>query len=238
MLSISQAENPEATPKIITAEIADRQAAFVTFHDGQGQPLSWAQIAIALISNPAFRNRWHQTWAELPFDFEWKPVPIHPYTAETHPFFAIAFPAKFRPADPTDFQNYLQGLKATALTAYFPNFSGDAHLLIPRATGEYGHIAAFCRTAPETARQALWQRVGELCRDAIAHKKAVWCNTHGHGVPWLHIRFDQKLKYAAFPPRGSISPNSQAIWYQQIYRPALGLPDISAATASITTSIE
>ncbi|MEO0770785.1 MAG: hypothetical protein AAFY72_15420, partial [Cyanobacteria bacterium J06649_4] len=103
MLSISQAENPQAAPKIITAEIADRQAAFVTFHDGQDQPLSWAQIAIALTDNPNFRNRWNQTWAGLPFDFEWKPVPIHPYTAETHPFFAIAFPANFRTADPTDF---------------------------------------------------------------------------------------------------------------------------------------
>ena len=211
----------ETAAKVVTTEIADRQAALVTFVDVHRQPLSWAQIAKALTESPDFRVQWNQTWADLPFDFEWKPVPIHPYTAESHPFFAIAFPANFRPADPSDFQGYLQGLKSGALTAYFPNFSGDAHLLIPRQTGDYGHIAAFCQTASAAAKQALWQRVGDLCSEAIAHKKAVWCNTHGHGVPWLHIRFDQRLKYASFPPRGSISANSQAIWYQQIYHPTL-----------------
>ncbi len=205
----------------ISVEVARKEAVLVTFVDSQGESLSWAQIAQLLIKNADFRQRWNQTWAELPFDFEWKPVPLHPYTAETHPFFAIAFPATFRPADPNDFLPHLQNLAPNRLTATFSNFSGDAQLLVPQVTGEYGHIAAFCRTAGTVAMHALWQQVGERCQHAIAQKQAVWCNTHGHGVPWLHIRFDQKLKYAAFPPRGNISANSQAIWYQQIYQPVM-----------------
>ncbi|MEL6554033.1 MAG: hypothetical protein AAFQ63_11305 [Cyanobacteria bacterium J06621_11] len=208
---------------ILDVEVADKTAALVTFVDAQSLPFSWVQIAEGLISSSEFRARWNQTWADLPFDFEWKPVPIHPYTAQTHAFFAIAFPANFRSPDPTDFLSHLQDLPHNQLTAQFSNFSGDAQLLVPQVTGEYGHIAAFCRTAGTVAMHELWQKTGELCMDAIARKKAVWCNTHGHGVPWLHVRFDKRLKYASFPPRGSISANSQAIWYQQIYYPILAI---------------
>ncbi|MEO1395869.1 MAG: hypothetical protein AAFV90_23480 [Cyanobacteria bacterium J06634_5] len=219
MLSISQ--RPLATAhhhvsvRQVEVDVAHRGAQLITFADGEGDPLSWLQVAHGLVNNLEFCQRWHQAWADLPFDFEWKPIPIHPYTAKSHPFFVVVFPAQFRPADPSDFQPYL---KATdALTATFANHSGDAQLLIPTVTGQYGHIAAFCRTAPPEAWQALWQRVGARCMSAIANETPVWCNTHGHGVPWLHVRFDSRLKYSAFPPRGSISPNSQAIWYKQIY---------------------
>lgn len=204
-------------------EIEGHQAQLVTFSasdKANGQPLTWQQVAQRLVADSDFRILWNQTWADLSFDFEWKPVPIHPYTAETHPFFAIAFPARFRPANPQNFQRYLQDLKPGELTAAFDNFSGDAQLLIPANTGDYGHIGAFCRTAERKAREALWQKVGELCMEAIAHKNAVWCNTHGHGVPWLHVRFDSRLKYSVFPPRDNITANSQAIWYERIYEQA------------------
>lgn len=198
-------------------EIEGRQAQLTAFRAANNKPLTWQQVAQRLTANSDFRLLWNQTWAELPFDFEWKPVPIHPYTAKTRAFFVIAFPAKFRPANPQDFQHYLDELAPGELTAKFDNHSGDAQLLIPARTGEYGHIAAFCRTAKVEAVQALWQEVGKICERAITQKKRIWCNTHGHGVPWLHVRFDQRLKYSVFPPRGSISANSQAIWYERIY---------------------
>ena len=223
MLQISTQAIQVAEPKQVITEIADRSAALVRFVDRQGLPFSWSQISEALINQSDFRELWNQTWASLDFDFEWKPIPIHPYTAQSHPFFAIAFPATFRAADPTDFQRYLQALSANELTATFSNFSGDAQLLVPKPMGDYAHIAAFCRTAPPQLQHALWQRVGQVCMEAITQQQSVWCNTHGHGVPWLHVRFDSRLKYAAFPPRGSISANSQAVWYQQIYQPALGI---------------
>ncbi len=223
MLPISAQTTQLATVKKTITEVADRRAALITVVDQEGLPFSWAQVAEALINKSDFRDLWNRTWAGLDFDFEWKPVPIHPYTAQSHPFFAIAFPATFRPADPTDFQPYLRSLSPGELTATFANFSGDAQLLVPKPTGDYGHIATFCRTADPQMQHALWQKVGEMCAKAIAQQESVWCNTHGHGVPWLHVRFDSRLKYAAFPPRGSISANSQAIWYRQIYQLALGI---------------
>jgi hypothetical protein len=223
MLQISTQPVQAATVQKVVTEVADKQASLITFGDDEGTPFSWLQIANALVDQSDFRERWNQTWASLDFDYEWKPIPIHPYTARSHPFFVIAFPATFRPADPTDFEPYLQDLSPADLTATFANFSGDAQLLVPKPTGDYGHIAAFCRTADPETMHVLWQQVGKMCAEAIAHQDSVWCNTHGHGVPWLHVRFDSRLKYAAFPPRGSISANSQAIWYQQIYQPALGI---------------
>ncbi|MEL6470111.1 MAG: hypothetical protein AAFQ74_10315 [Cyanobacteria bacterium J06623_4] len=220
-IQVSQQPLRQAQVVQVGVDVAHKGAQLLVFVDPQGEPFSWAQVSQALVEDADFRAQWNHAWAALPFDFEWKPVPIHPYTAETHPFFAIVFPAMFRPADPTDFQTYLGSLPPDALTASFANFSGDAQLLVPQKTGDYGHIAAFCRTAPLAAMHALWQQVGERCQGAIAQQKAVWCNTHGHGVPWLHVRFDSRLKYASFPPRGSISANSQAIWYQKIYQPAL-----------------
>ncbi len=220
MFQISQQQIREASARRVSVKVAHRKAQIVSFVDRQGAPFGWEQLALALAEDGDFCGLWNRTWAALPFDFEWKPVPIHPYTAKTHPFFAIAFPARFRPADPHDFQRYLQALKPEELTATFDNFSGDAQLLVPKDTGDYGHIAAFCRQAQPKMWQDVWQQVGVICMAAIAHETPLWCNTHGHGVPWLHIRFDSRLKYAAFPPHGSISPNSQAIWYR-VYHEAI-----------------
>ena len=217
VFQVSQQDCSVVCAKQRTVEVADKRALMITFIDNRGHPFSWQQIAGALSERADFCLQWNQTWAALPFDFEWKPVPIHPYTVEDHPFFAIAFPAKFRPANPQDFHKYLDALGPGEQVATFDNFSGDAKLLAPEAVGDFGHIAAFCRTASEEMRRSLWMKVGERCFWAIAQKKSVWCNTHGHGVPWLHVRFDSRLKYSAFPPRGNITANSQAIWYQ-IYK--------------------
>ena len=54
-------------------------------------------------------------------------------------------------------------------------------------------------------------------QESVNNEQIVWCNTHGHGVPWMHIRFDKTLKYAAFPPYGTINKTSQNQWYERIY---------------------
>jgi len=216
---ISQQMAQAAIAQRVAVKVAHKEAQLICFADAQGGVFSWAQLARALAEEAGFCDRWNQTWADLPFDFEWKPVPIHPYTAQTHPFFAIAFPAQFRPANPQDFDQHLMALAPDALTAAFNNFSGDAQLIAPKAVGEFGHIGAFCRTASVEMVRSLWRQVGEICLEAILQEEALWCNTHGHGVPWLHVRFDSRLKYSAFPPRGNITANAQAIWYQ-IYEDA------------------
>lgn len=199
--------------KLVNVDVAHKDAQLVSFVDSRGDVLDWEQIARGLVESNEFCEFWNRTWADLPFDFEWKPVPIHPYTAQTRSFFAIVFPAEFRPANPHDFSQYLDALAPDELVATFNNFSGDAKLLAPKKIEDFGHIGAFCRRAEKRMVRSLWRQVGELCLESIVKEQSVWCNTHGHGVPWLHVRFDSRLKYSAFPPRGNITANSQAIWY-------------------------
>ncbi len=194
--------------------ISSQSVVVVRFVDSLEFPLTWWDVALALSNSSQFRQQWHQTWASVDFDFQWKPIPLHPKFSETQPFFAVLVPARFPPADVTAYQEYLEQKDEIAI---FPNLSGDAQLMIPPATGDYGHIAAFCRTASSDLAQAFWQQLGEILRHAIAHKDTIWCNTHGHGVPWFHLRFDQTFKYAAFPPQGKINRESLNLWYQNIY---------------------
>ncbi|WP_445228438.1 DUF6940 family protein [Cyanothece sp. BG0011] len=58
--------------------------------------------------------------------------------------------------------------------------------------------------------------------------------TPGHGVSWMHIRFDEFLKYAAFPPYGNMNQMSLNQWYETIYilmmkNPAIGWSKIKSA---------
>ena len=69
---------------------------------------------------------------------------------------------------------------------------------------------------------SIWQRVGIMASQAIQNGQAVWCNTHGHGFPWMHVRFDPNHKYAAFPLYGVITLYSQQQWYDNIYTPIYG----------------
>jgi hypothetical protein len=200
-----------------TLTIVGRDAIIVRFVDRDRLPFTWSAIAQGLCQAQAFRDTWNQTWADVPFDFQWKPVPIHSISATTQPFFCVLIPSSFRKANPSAYQEHLQKLDAKDLVADFTNLSGDAHLIIPRATGDYGHIRAFCRSASEDLIHALWTRVGEVTTTAISQSDSLWCNTHGHGVPWMHIRCDRCLKYTAFPPSGAIDDASQALWYQSIY---------------------
>ena len=55
------------------------------------------------------------------------------------------------------------------------------------------------RLAPEDQRDALWQAVGEQMTRRVG-TEAVWLNTAGAGVPWLHVRLDNRPKYYRFAP--------------------------------------
>lgn len=206
-----------ATAHQVPLRIGQRETVVIQFVDKHQQPFSWSAVAMGLSSQSDFRQLWNQTWADIPFDFLWQPVPIHPNFTTTHPFFAILIPSSFGRANPKPYQEYLQNLKPHEQVATFSNLSGDALLVIPKATGNYGHIAAFCRLASVDLQQALWKRVGEIAQNAIEKEDSIWCNTHGHGVTWMHVRFDQRLKYFTLLPAKTITESTQTLWYKNFY---------------------
>lgn len=92
----------------------------------------------------------------------------------------------------------------------FPNLGGDAVLVAPRPIGSplvYAHLAAFIRQGPPDQVLNTWQRTARVVRENL-NEQPTWLSTAGLGVPWLHLRLDQRPKYYRFepfrsPPSGS-----------------------------------
>jgi len=86
----------------------------------------------------------------------------------------------------------------------FLNISGDALLLVPnppskpknkKEYSKYINIGSFVKNSSDAVINTMFKYIGEHGLDYIKLKKPVYINTHGFGVPWLHIRFDSKPKY-------------------------------------------
>ncbi|MEL7083477.1 MAG: hypothetical protein AAF268_15185 [Cyanobacteria bacterium P01_A01_bin.3] len=184
---------------------------------------TWQQIADLLSRSPPFRRFWNRTLAtpntlapQLE-EYQWKPVPIHPSTTD-RPFFAILVPARFATANPTAYQSHFSALPPDRRVAVFPNLSGASTLVSPTPDHpaeeqSFGHLADFCSIASPELAAEFWQQIGTLALECVRNYQRAWCNTHGHGVPWLHVRFDSTHKYASFPPYGAITSASQQDWY-------------------------
>lgn len=201
-----------------TLQIEGRACTVARFRTANGTVLTWPEVAAVLRADAAFRVTWNDCWA-TDSDTMWKPVPIHPSTRAA-PFFAVVVPSRFPAADASAFRTRLAALAPDDVVTSFANLGGTSHLVVPAERGDYGHLAAFCRTASVAEVDAFWQEVGRHAQRAIDAGSAAWCNTHRHGVPWLHVRFDPTHKYAAFPPRGPITEASQTAWYCRYYDPA------------------
>lgn len=160
-----------------------------------GEVLEWWQ------SDEAFQGAFNMTLAHLPFAaFRWELPAI---TADTlgQRFECVVLndPGLARRPNPEEFtEHFRNGCEVVA----FPNLGGDAILVVPRPIakhGAYGHLAAFTREAPETQQNALWQAVGEAMAQRVG-AKPVWLSTAGAGVPWLHVRLDDRPKYYGHEP--------------------------------------
>lgn len=178
--------------------------------------LSWEDVALLLKGSAEFREVFHRAWADQPFDFLWKPVPIHPDTVGRD-FFVVLVPSAFVKADASAFRDKLEAMDPEEEALVFLNLSGSATLVVPRERGEFGHIAGFCREASRESADAFWEKAGEEALRRVQEGAVSWCNTHGHGVPWFHLRFDKTHKYSAFSPRGAISSKTQEYWFDRVY---------------------
>ncbi len=80
----------------------------------------------------------------------------------------------------------------------FPNLSGDAWLVVPRARAEhehYTHLARFVRGAPHAQVDELLRTVGlTITRWWSERAEPCWLGTAGLGVHWLHVRLDRRPK--------------------------------------------
>ena len=170
--------------------------------DRPAGPASFADVVTGWTVAGDFRARFSEVLAAVPYPaFRWE-LPAVTDEIVGEPFEAVVLPSPEidRPADPSAFRD--QFAACTEMVTVFPNLGGDATLVVPLPSGPaacYAHLAAFVRGAPDAQRFALWETVGRAMVRRIG-SKPVWLNTAGAGVPWLHIRLDDRPKYYRYGP--------------------------------------
>ncbi|MDY3557319.1 hypothetical protein R5W24_006507 [Gemmata sp. JC717] len=166
------------------------------------RPATVGEVLQAWQIDAAFRSWFNALLAGTPFvEFRWETPAVTGDTL-TRRFECVVLdtPGLSRAADPEAFAEHFA--RADAAVAVFPNLGGDAVLVAPCPVADrasYGHLGAFVRLAPEAQQDALWRAVGEAMGRRVG-TKAVWLSTAGAGVPWLHVRLDDRPKYYGFAP--------------------------------------
>lgn len=168
-----------------------------------GERLSWGRVIELWRTASGFRAFFNDLLADLPWSaFRWETPPVTRHGLDrTFESVVLDAPELDRAANPADFAEPLERAGNTAV-ARFANLGGDALLVVPvpvAAESAYAQIGAFVRHAPELQRDAFWQCVGEAVHERLGDRP-LWLNTAGHGVPWLHVRLDDRPKYYAHAP--------------------------------------
>lgn len=104
------------------------------------------------------------------------------------------------PADHSAFREHLDSALPDAVAVAFPSLRRDALLIAPARMSDatdYGHLAAFVRSASAEQQHGLLRLVARSTRERAASTRT-WLSTAGLGVAWLHVRLDSVPKYYRF----------------------------------------
>ncbi|WP_420429613.1 DUF6940 family protein [Algiphilus sp.] len=165
----------------------------------RGAPVDLAAAFDALAEDADCRTAFNAGLAVAPFAaFRWECPPLQQTLTPSTAFecMVIDAPELQRPADPSAFGDYFDDFDEALVTTFW-NLGRDAQLIVPLPVGDdaaYPHLASFVRAAPKAQRDAFWRRVGREVQCA-RHGGPLWVSTAGDGVPWLHVRLDQRPKY-------------------------------------------
>lgn len=171
--------------------------------DLEKRPVTFVDVLARWQGDPLFRAFFTEVLANAPYSaFRWEAPPITSASA-SRPFeFAlIDSPELDTEPDPEAFAEHFTDTASDDVVS-FSNLNHDAMLVVPRPVGHlsaYAHLGAFVRKAPEAQKHALWRIVGRMMERQLG-AKPTWLSTAGAGVPWLHVRLDQKPKYYHHAP--------------------------------------
>ncbi|MBX3398349.1 MAG: hypothetical protein KF873_06375 [Gemmataceae bacterium] len=175
--------------------LSERALRFAVLRDAK--PATVGDAIRGWQADESFRRAFNGWLADAPFAaYRWEtPGVVAASAARPFEFVLLDDPGLARPPDPDAFAEHFGSAGEPVVS--FANLGRDAILVVPRALGDpsaYGHLAAFARHAPAAQRSALWQRVGVALAGRLG-AKPVWLSTAGAGVPWLHVRLDDRPKY-------------------------------------------
>ena len=183
-------------------QIADQVLKFC-YLDGDDNLLSFRDVvelwADTHQDGSLFRAFHCQVLTDISFDaYKWE-TPCVDSSCFTRPFEFVVLnaPRLDRPQDPAAFKNQFDLADESQSIIEFPNIGRNAILVVPTPSGtevNHCHLASFLRTCSATDESLLWKQVGQSMLDR-ASRVPVWLSTAGGGVPWLHIRLDDRPKY-------------------------------------------
>jgi hypothetical protein len=182
----------------------------VTSVDLENHPVTFSDVLHRWRDDPVFRTFFNGLLAHAPYvAFRWETPPITADSADRpFEFVLLDSPDLVIEPDPYAFAEHFQDGSERDEVVSFPNLNHDEILIVPRRLGSdsnYGHLAAFVREAPESQKHLLWRVVGEVMLRQLS-PKPTWLSTAGAGVPWLHVRLDQRPKYYCHAPYRQRSP--------------------------------
>jgi hypothetical protein len=186
-----------------TERLENGRALKVTVQCGSS-PLTVAEALRRWQMDQEFRSFFMEQLANAPFSaFRWETPPVTAANA-VRPFEFVLLDSAGLATQPdwTAFAEHIAGAAASENVVSFSNLGNDAILVVPCPAGPmsaYGHLAAFMREGLQAQKHALWQRVGQVMEERLG-PTPVWLSTAGAGVPWLHVRLDDRPKYYGYAP--------------------------------------
>ena len=161
----------------------------------------WADINGDGSLDRAFHS---QVLSDLPFDaYRWE-TPVVDLLRFERPFefVVIEDQALNRPENDSTFRNQFNEATDEQTIVTFENLGRDAVLVVPLPGGQqvnHCHLASFLNTCTASQESLLWHHVGKAMLNRVSDEP-VWLSTAGGGVPWLHVRLDNKPKYYSYQP--------------------------------------
>ena len=172
--------------------------------DLKNRPVPYLEVLHCWQNDTVFRSFFIALLADAPYAaFRWETPPMTAASmGRPFEFVLLDSPELGGQPDPDAFAKHFGGSAGSKDVVSFPNLNSDAILVVPRPLcplSAYGHLAAFVRDAPNEQKHSLWKLVGELMERRLG-PRPVWLSTAGAGVPWLHVRLDQRPKYYGHAP--------------------------------------
>lgn len=151
-----------------------------------------------------FQRYFNDLLAAAPYSaYRWETPGVTIATVD-RPFECVLLDAESldRGADGSAFTSQFAASRDGEQAIAFTNLGGDATLIVPVPAAEsdaYCHLASFVRKAPNGQQEALWSLVAATMLARFSNRPA-WLSTAGAGVPWLHVRIDDRPKYYGHAP--------------------------------------
>ncbi len=145
-----------------------------------------------------------QVLGDLPFAaYRWE-TPVVDLQRFDRPFEFVVLddPALDRSEDGSAFRLHFDAATEDQTVATFQNLGRNAILVVPLPSGDrvnHCHLGSFLNTCTASQESLLWHHVAKAMLERVSDKP-VWLSTAGGGVPWLHVRLDDKPKYYGYRP--------------------------------------